>query len=297
MASITFGLKRVALAAVLAGGLSACATAPEQDEQRAGDDLFGETAEVDDNDPIEPFNRYIFEVNLGLDKMMFRPLAEIYRVALPEIMRDSIRNFLDNFSAPVTMFNSLFQGDLDNAWNTAVRFGINSTAGVFGLFDFADGWGYPERSEDFGQTLGVWGAGEGPYIMLPIFGPSNARDGVGRAVDRFLNPIEWYLAGAPVGDFGGVAPSAPLSAAVVGGIDERSRNIETLDTLESNSLDFYATIRSLYRQRRDSAIANLDSSALDATGQSLAAPSEIDLMDPAEGDEDLDAEAAEDPQP
>ncbi|MEM6491811.1 MAG: MlaA family lipoprotein, partial [Pseudomonadota bacterium] len=104
--------------------------------------------------------------------------------------------------------------------------------------------------------LGVWGAGEGPYLMLPLLGPSNPRDGVGLAVDQFLNPIEWYLAGVPFSGDGGVANSVPPALLVTDGLDQRSRNIEALDALEANSLDFYATVRSLYRQRRDSAIAN-----------------------------------------
>lgn len=274
MRSQRSAFKRVALAAILAGGLTACAGAPD-DEQAAGDDLFGEAPAEDVNDPIEPLNRYIFEVNLGLDKMLFRPLAEIYRTALPDVMRDSVKNFLDNFSAPVTMLNSVFQGDFDNAWNELVRFGINSTAGGLGLFDMAEDWGYPERTEDFGQTLGVWGVGEGAYLMLPIFGPSNPRDAVGRAVDRFLNPIDWYVSGASFAGVDGVAPGAGLAGTVVSGVDERSRNIETLDALERNSLDFYATVRSLYRQRRDDAIANGETGgSVSSTGSSLGAPAD-----------------------
>lgn len=257
-----------AFAFVLAGGLGACATQPE-DEQAAGDDLFGAAAEVEDNDPIEPFNRAVFDINVGLDRILLKPVATLYRDALPEAVRDSVRNFLDNFSAPVTLINSLLQGDFDNAWTTLVRFGINSTAGVAGFFDFAEDWGYPEREEDFGQTLGVWGVGEGGYLVLPLFGPSSPRDAVGRAVDRFLNPIDWYVSGAPYAGIDGIAPPAGLAGAIASGIDERSRNIETLDALEKNSLDFYATVRSLYRQRREDLIANGEVTEFAEPGASL----------------------------
>jgi len=259
-------------ALALIGGLAACAT-PAQDEQSGADDLFGAAPVEDVNDPIEPFNRYIFEVNLLADKMLLRPIAEMYRVGLPDVVQDSVRNFLDNFSSPVDFLNSLFQGDFSNAWNTFARFGINTTAGIGGLFDVAGGWGFDARNEDFGQTLGSWGAGEGPYLMLPLLGPSNPRDGVGFAVDRFLNPIEWYLAGVPFSGDGGVANSVPLALTGVNAVDSRSRNIEALDALEANSLDFYATVRSLYRQRRTAAINNGDLGALgDDAGAADEAP-------------------------
>ncbi len=149
----------------------------------------------------------------------------------------------------MVLANDLLQGELERAETTLVRFFLNSTVGLLGLFDVAADWGYPYHDEDFGQTLAVHGVGEGFYLVLPVLGPSNPRDGIGRLVDTFLDPLTYV---AQAND----AEEYLIARTVVSGIDLRARNIETLDDLKRDSIDFYARIRSLYRQSRANAISN-----------------------------------------
>ncbi len=197
------------------------------------------------NDPLEVPNRMFFAFNEAVDFMVIRPIAVTYRYIVPTGVRNSVRNFLRNLHTPVTLANDLLQGDLERAEATFARFLINSTVGLLGLFDIAAESGIPYHDEDFGQTLGSYGAGEGFYLVLPILGPSNLRDAGGRIVDLLLDPLT-YLAPTEVG----------LGRAALTGVDFRSRNIDELDALKADSLDFYARIRSLYRQNRESEINN-----------------------------------------
>ena len=242
--------------------LAACAANPETAGRHPGDseltqiaqtgsDAWGESEsgdfgpEPDDNDPLEVPNRMFFAFNEALDFMIIRPVAVTYRFIVPTGVRNSVRNFLRNLRSPVILANDLLQGDLDRAEITFTRFFINSTIGLLGVFDIAAESGFAYHDEDFGQTMGTYGAGEGFYLVLPILGPSSLRDGGGRIVDIFLDPLT-YLAPQEVG----------LGRAVATGIDYRSRNIEELDELKADSLDFYARIRSLYRQFRENEINN-----------------------------------------
>ena len=236
----------VLAALVLVAG---CATGPETTADDSAMESTEEIAEVeDDNDPLELPNRFLFAFNLALDTVIFKPVAATYRFLLPEEVRDSIRNALRNLSAPVVFANDLFQQKWDRAETTAVRFALNSTIGLLGFLDVAEGMGYTYHDEDFGQTLGYYGVGEGAYLVLPILGPSSLRDGTGFIVDSLLDP--WtYLA-----DVYDVETEVTLGRAATRGIDERSRNIETLDDLKRDSIDFYARVRSLYRQRRENQI-------------------------------------------
>ena len=226
---------------VLAVGLLAACTSPPP-----ADDPAGRVAYYETNDPYEPYNRYMFEVNLFLDEMLLRPLSHAYRDGMPEYVQDRVHNFLFNLREPVTFVNNVMQGKGERAWVTAQRFGINSTIGVGGLWDQADdNFELPPHKEDFGQTLAVsaWQPSlspeEGPYLVLPLFGPSNPRDAIGLGVDTLMDPFTYLLpTGAGFGRTGGEA------------LDKRSRNLDTLDEIERTSVDFYATIRSLYRQRR-----------------------------------------------
>lgn len=232
--------------------LAGCASMPS-------DENVGDVAIEDFNDPIEGVNRYVFEVNMGLDKLFLRPVAEIYDTIVPGLVKDAVRSFLNNLRTPVILFNDLMQGEFNRAWTTLARFGINSTGGGLGFYDLATDWGYPRHDEDFGQTLATWGVGEGPYLMLPLYGPSNPRDAVGRVVDFFLDPLNWYLPGrefAGIEGFGPMGVAAMNARTVANMIDGRSRHIEELDTIEASSLDFYAQVRSLYRQNRANEIAN-----------------------------------------
>ncbi|NWH08437.1 MAG: VacJ family lipoprotein [Alphaproteobacteria bacterium] len=206
--------------------------------------------EEDTNDPIEGINRGIFWYNNQVDRFFLKPVAKVYRTVVPEFGRNRVRNFLDNLDSPVIFANDLLQGEFDRGGQTMARFMINTTVGVGGLFDVAEDLGVPQHSEDFGQTLAVWGVGEGPYLMLPFLGPSNPRDLTGRIVDLAFDPltyVDWEeedLEWVPYARFG-------LDA-----VDSRARAIETLDNLEQTSVDFYAAVRSAYRQRRNDEIAN-----------------------------------------
>lgn len=196
-------------------------------------------------DPLEPLNRSIFKVNQAVDFIILRPVAATYHQVVPDPLEEMVTNVLRNLSTPVTLLNELLQGDWEGAEVAATRFFLNTTIGLAGLIDIA-GYGNPElayRSEDFGQTLGVWGAGEGPYLVLPLLGPSNLRDGVGRIVDTASDPL-FYV------------DSDTLSVTRLGltAVDARARSLDVLDEIERSSLDFYATIRSLYFQNRRSEI-------------------------------------------
>jgi phospholipid-binding lipoprotein MlaA len=196
-------------------------------------------------DPFEPTNRYIFEVNLFLDEMLLKPVAWWYRAGVPDPARERIHMALGNLRLPWTAVNDFFQGEMKRAYEASARFVINSTIGVVGLFDVATDWGFPHHEEDAGQTFAVWGAPGDPYLMLPVLGPSNPRDAAGTAVGWVADPVNIVL-----GD------GAGLARGVATGIDERERNLETIADLQRNSVDFYATIRSVSRQRRDAEIRN-----------------------------------------
>ena len=219
------------LAAIAALALAACTTPPAAPEARAAYD--------EANDPIEPTNRDIFDVNLALDENVVKPVAKAYRV-VPEDARKGLHNMIETVRSPSLIANEVMQGDADSAADTVLRLVINLTVGLGGFFDVAASkGGLPAHDTDFGVTLATWGFGEGPYLMLPLFGPSNPRDAVGLAVDNFLDPIGYFATfGESAGRF------------IFEGIDKREPLIEPLDEIERTSLDYYATIRSLYRQRR-----------------------------------------------
>jgi phospholipid-binding lipoprotein MlaA len=203
-------------------------------------------AQDDENDPIEPVNRAMFQVNYFLDRLILKPVAILYRAATPEIVRDGVDNFLANLRTPVVLANDLLQGNFKQGELTLGRFMLNTILGVGGLIDVGGMVGMPERrGEDFGQTLAVYGVGSGPYLMLPLLGPSNPRDAVGRVVDFAFDPL-FFLAPTPanVGRFGAQTVST------------REHNIETFDELERSSLDLYAAVRTLARQLRANEIRN-----------------------------------------
>ncbi|MFO1153030.1 MAG: VacJ family lipoprotein [Rhodospirillales bacterium] len=238
----------IAAAVAITVSAAGCATPPPQSDPEA----YAEFREI--NDPIEPFNRVIFEINRGLDAMFLKPLAEFYLLLLPPPVQTGIHNFVTNLRAPVTFFNDLLQGEGSRAANTAGRFAVNTTVGVGGLVDWASDWGMPYHNEDFGQTLAVWGVGEGPYLVLPVIGPSNPRDAVGIAVDSaVLDPFGFLVTFVYDSTLLDILAYTRLGLTA---IDARARNYDALADIEKNSLDFYATMRSLYRQSRASEIAN-----------------------------------------
>jgi phospholipid-binding lipoprotein MlaA len=197
-------------------------------------------------DPIEPVNRAVFSFNMFVDRIVLEPVARAYRFVTPEAARRSVANFLANLRSPVIFANDALQGERERAGITLGRFMINTTLGVAGLFDPATAFGYPRHEEDLGQTLGVWGVASGPYLMLPLLGPSNGRDTVGKVGDYLINPLNYCCLNQDerLGLFGVTA------------ISEREANIELIDDLRANSIDLYATIRTIYTQKRAADIRN-----------------------------------------
>jgi len=236
------GLVRATMlaAALLASG---CATRPGDDDPE-GQAEFRET-----NDALEPTNRALFDVHEAADRNVLQPVAEAYRDVVPQGIRVAIRNILGNLRAPVILANDLMQGNVSRARVTLGRFMVNSTIGVGGIIDVAREWGVPGHSEDFGQTLAVWGVGEGHYIFVPLLGASNPRDLIGQGVDFAINPLSWFGQGILV-DAGGWTQ---LGLTVV---DTREALLEPIDQVRATSLDPYSTLRSAYRQRRGYEIRN-----------------------------------------
>lgn len=234
-----FRARHLATAMVLTAALSvsACGSPPPP----------GSVAQAEDvNDPLEGTNRFLYRINDGLDTYVFRPVAVAYRDVVPGGVRRPIHNVLVNLSSPVVFANDVLEAKPRRAGDTMMRFLINSTAGVAGLFDVATDLGYPAHSADLGVTLALWGVGEGPYLFLPLLGPSSVRDASGYAGDAVFNPLTWAT-------YGG---SAAVNGARfgVGAVDARSRLIEPIDDVKRTALDPYATFRSAYRQNRQSTI-------------------------------------------
>jgi len=206
------------------------------------------------NDCFESVNRGIFAFNNLLDSTIFEPVARGYR-HIPSPIRSGTNNALTNLSNLVTVPNNLLQGDIKTASINTARFIINTTVGILGIWDPAASLGFKkEEKEDYGQTLGRWGVGPGCYVVLPIFGPSTARDAAG-TIANFVGGDPWF--NVTVGnDTNYFNESDYYGTRVTSGIDFRAKNIESFDNLEKNSIDFYASIRSLYLQDRQQKILN-----------------------------------------
>jgi phospholipid-binding lipoprotein MlaA len=215
----------------------------------AGCASIPEGATRDPNDPFESTNRVLFDASLAIDKAFSKPIAIAYRGILPMPVRDSIRNFLNNLSTVPVFANDILQGEVERAGVTLARGFVNTTFGIAGLFDVAEKTGMPRHYEDFGQTLAVWGVGEGPYLVIPFIGPANVRDVTGRVVDLFIDPFTYV-------QWGNEETYIPWVRVAVDNVDLRARNIETLDEIENSSADFYVAVRNLYRLARDNEIRN-----------------------------------------
>ncbi|GIK88587.1 MAG: hypothetical protein BroJett026_40680 [Betaproteobacteria bacterium] len=229
------------LIALLAAGLAAgCALPPPESDPEARAEYF------ERNDPLEPLNRVTHTFNEALDVMFLRPAAEMYRLFIPQPVRAGIGNVVDNLLLPRTAAYQLLQGKPEKAGEAVARFAVNSTVGILGIFDFASDIGLEPQFEDAGQTLGVWAGttNGGPYLVLPVLGPSNLRDAVGRGVDFFADP--WNHVGQ-----GDTVEALRVSRFVLQTLDTREELIEPIDALRRDSLDYYAAIRSVYRQQRE----------------------------------------------
>ena len=207
-------------------------------------------------DCFETVNRGIFAFNQGLDKIFFKPVAKGYRF-LPKPIRSGTSNALNNLSNVVTIPNNVLQGQFKDAGVNSIRFLINSTLGIAGIFDVASFYGLSKREkEDYGQTLGTWGVKEGCYFVLPVLGPTTVRDSLG-SLANFSGGDAWY--NVTVKNNTQYFEDADYYISrLTSGVDFRAKNIESFDSLEKNSLDLYASVRSLYLQDRLRKIKNID---------------------------------------
>jgi phospholipid-binding lipoprotein MlaA len=215
----------IVLALVMAVFTAGCASDPEAPD-----------------DPLEPMNRFFFDFNQRLDRHAALPAASFYSSAVPRPVRSTVHNVLNNLGGPVTAANDVLQLEFENAGIAASRFIINTTIGVVGIFDVATDWGLPAAHRDFGETLGVYGVPPGPYLVLPFRGPTAVRDLAGSYVDGYFTPLRYarYSGRNYVG----------LVRSSLGSIDNRSANIVTYRDIERASVDYYATMRAYYLQRR-----------------------------------------------
>ncbi len=234
MSDVRSVVGKLSLALVLGAGLlvSGCAST--------------KTISTSDNDPYESTNRDIFAFNMRMDRAVALPVAKFYVRAVPEPARDGVHNFITNLNDPVVFANDVLQGDADWAAQTFGRFTLNSTLGIGGLVDVAAKMGIPSHDNDFGITLGRWGLGEGPFLMLPLMGPAPPRDLTGKIVDIFLDPL-FYVSWRDKIYY-------DLGLGLISVIDLRAQNIDTLASIERTSVDYYATTRNLYLQYRKAAV-------------------------------------------
>ena len=205
-------------------------------------------------DCFESLNRNTFFLNQRLDKVIFKPIAKTYR-ALPSPIRTGTSNVLVNISSLITIPNNILQGEIKTAGINTGRFVINTTLGILGIFNVAEKMGFSEyEKEDYGQTLGVWGVGAGCYLVLPVLGPSTVRDTAG----SFANVLggDPYYNISTHGNNQYLKKSDFIVTKFLTGVDFRAKNLDTLDNLEKNSMDFYASVRSLYLQDRQRKIKN-----------------------------------------
>jgi phospholipid-binding lipoprotein MlaA len=224
-----------------------------------GENSLSKKKPSETKDCFETLNRGTFALNQGLDKAIFKPVAKAYRT-LPSPVRSGTSNVLVNLSSLVTIPNNVLQGDFKKAGVNTGRFIVNTTVGILGIFDAAKKMGFSEyEKEDYGQTLGVWGVGSGCYLVLPILGPSTVRDTAG----SFINVMggDPYYNMSTHGNNEYLDKSDYMLTKVLAGVDFRAKNIESFDNLEKNSLDFYASVRSLYLQDRQKKITNTKTNA------------------------------------
>lgn len=222
--------KSLFLLLMLGVGVAGCASDDNKEAQIA-------------DDPLEPMNRFFFDFNQRLDRHAALPAASFYASAVPQGIRGNVHNLLTNLGGPVNVANDILQADFGYAGTAGARFLINTTLGVVGVFDVATDWGFPERSRDFGETLGVYGIGQGPYLVLPFRGPTSVRDFAGGYIDGYFSPLHFvHYSGS---NYVGLVKSS------LGSVDNRSANIVTYRDIERASVDYYATMRAYYRQRRE----------------------------------------------
>ncbi|HEY0267568.1 MAG TPA: VacJ family lipoprotein [Rhizomicrobium sp.] len=225
-------MKRLHIILALALGLVTAGCATET----------GQTADNTVMDPLEPVNRFFFDINQRLDRHAALPAATVYGEIVPQRVRTTFHNVVENLGGPVTCANDILQLQFEYAGIAAARFIVNSTAGVAGIFDVATDWGLPSRNRDFGETMGSYGVPPGPYLVLPLRGSTDVRDFAGNYLDGYATPLRYvhYDGHEYVGWF----------RSTLGSMDNRSANIVTYRDIERASVDYYATMRAYYLQRR-----------------------------------------------
>ena len=201
-----------------------------------------ETDAIQVSDPFENVNRFFFDLNQRFDRNAGKPAATVYKDTVPQPVRGGLHNVLDNLGGPVTMANDLLQARLADAGVAAGRFLVNTTVGLVGIFDVATDWGLPGRNRDFGETMGTYGVPPGPYLVLPLRGSTDVRDFAGNYLDGYATPLRYvrYDGRNYVG----------LMKSTLGSMDNRATNLVTLKDIERASVDYYATVRTLYLERR-----------------------------------------------
>ncbi|WP_428487492.1 MlaA family lipoprotein [Rhodopila sp.] len=227
------------MSGALIAGLAGCATRPPASDP----DAVAEYKQTDD--PLEPTNRVFYAINNGLDTVILRPAAQAYRYAVPTAVRDGVHNVLSNIGTPVQLTNDVLEGKPRRAGDTAMRFLINTTVGVLGIFDVATRFGYPNHDSDFGLTLALWGVPEGPFLYLPVLGPTDPRDASGFGVDIAFDPFTWIGGSNATG-----LTAFQWSRYGLNAVDTRERLLDPIAQIKKTALDPYATFRSLYRQHR-----------------------------------------------
>ena len=228
--------------------------AASDDVKTSSEDFETTIYEDEIYDPLEGINRAVFGFNNVADRVILEPVAKGYK-KLPPPIQSGVGNFINNLKLPLAAVNQLLQGQGKNAAESTGRFLVNSTIGILGLVDVADNIGLEQKEEDFGQTLATWGVGDGFYIVLPLFGPSNVRDTTGMFMTMMTDPINAYAVNQ------GEAWAIPTRTAV-NAIDQRSQIIDEVNALRDNSVDYYAAVRSSYYQNRKAAIMNTDDDVL-----------------------------------
>lgn len=229
------------LAAFAMAGLAGCATRPPASDPDAL------AAYKQNDDPLEPLNRKLYSFNNALDTYAMKPVAEGYKAIVPRTVRNHVGDALSNLHTPVVFMNDILEAKSRRAGDSLMRFLINSTIGIGGIFDFATGFGYPDHEADFGITLAIWGVGTGPFLYLPILGPSDPRDAAGFGVGIVSDPFFWIGQGAAVTALGYTRTGLTI-------VNTRAELLKPIEEVKRMALDPYATFRSLYRQHRTAAI-------------------------------------------
>jgi len=248
MNNIAWNFKALIALSAMVFLVAGCTTSGEDSVMAGG---------VEVSDPFEEANRAIFSFNTAVDKAVIHPVAKGYNAVVPDPARTGVDNALKNLRSPVNFANQVLQGDFEGAGDVVVRAVVNTLLGLGGLIDLAGHEGIEYEVEDFGQTLATWGVDHGPYLVVPILGPSSTRDYVGYAVDSFADPLRWYLfnieeEGVYYGKIG--ADYLNLRASLV----------DVLEDLEKSSIDYYAATRSAYYQRREALVNDQGSDVITA---------------------------------